>query len=149
MSSKNLLTAVTMTAAALFFSCSDEEVVGADSLRYQAIQAEIAEPLEAQQSRSCVDVKNPSTSFIGLLWQPADKIGVFSQDGTTGNYQFTNTATENVPQTEFGGNMSGDPYYAYYPYSADNDNCEITALKGTLSAEQEFNPTTGALVCDF
>lgn len=149
MSSKNLLTSVTMTAAALFFSCTDEEVVGADSLRYQAIQAEIAEPLEAQQSRSCVDVKNPSTSFIGLLWQPADKIGVFSQDGTTGNYQFTNTATENVPQTEFGGEMSGDPYYAYYPYSAENDGANVTALKGTLPAEQAFDPESGTLVGDY
>lgn len=149
MSSKNLLTAVTMTAAALFFSCSDEEVVGADSLRYQAIQAEIAEPLEAQQSRSCVDVKNPSTEFIGLLWQPADKIGVFSQDGTTGNYQFTNTATENVPQTEFGGEMSGDPYYAYYPYSAENDGANVTALKGTLPAEQAFDPESRTLVGDY
>lgn len=149
MSSKNLLTAVTMTAAALFFSCTDEEFVGADSLRYQAIQAEIADPSEAQQSRSCVDVKNPSTSFIGLLWQPADKIGVFSQDGTTGNYQFTNTATENVPQTEFGGNMSGDPYYAYYPYSAENDGANVTALKGTLPAEQAFDPESGTLVGDY
>ena len=149
MSSKNLLTAVTMTAAALLFSCSDEEFVGADSLRYQAIQAEIADPSEAQQSRSCVDVKNPSTSFIGLLWQPADKIGVFSQDGTTGNYQFTNTATENVPQTEFGGNMSGDPYYAYYPYSAENDGANVTALKGTLPAEQAFDPESGTLVGDY
>jgi len=149
MSSKNLLTAVTMTAAALFFSCTDEEFVGADSLRYQAIQAEIANPSEAQQSRSCVDVKNPSTSFIGLLWQPADKIGVFSQDGTTGNYQFTNTATENVPQTEFGGEMSGDPYYAYYPYSAENDGANVTALKGTLPAEQAFDPESGTLVGDY
>ena len=149
MSSKNLLTAVTMTAAALFFSCTDEEFVGADSLRYQAIQAEIADPSEAQQSRSCVDVKNPSTSFIGLLWQPADKIGVFSQDGTTGNYQFTNTATENVPQTEFGGEMSGDPYYAYYPYSAENDGAKITELKGTLPAEQAFDPESGTLVGDY
>lgn len=149
MSSKNLLTAVTMTAAALFFSCTDEEFVGADSLRYQAIQAEIADPSEAQQSRSCVDVKNPSTSFIGLLWQPADKIGVFSQDGTTGNYQFTNTATENVPQTEFGGNMSGDPYYAYYPYSTENDGAKITELKGTLPAEQAFDPESGTLVGDY
>ena len=149
MSSKNLLTAVTMTAAALFFSCTDEEFVGADSLRYQAIQAEIADPSEAQQSRSCVDVKNPSTSFIGLLWQPADKIGVFSQDGTTGNYQFTNTATENVPHTEFGGEMSGDPYYAYYPYSAENDGAKITELKGTLPAEQAFDPESGTLVGDY
>ena len=149
MSSKNLLTAVTMTAAALFFSCTDEEFVGADSLRYQAIQAEIADPSEAQQSRSCVDVKNPSTSFIGLLWQPADKIGVFSQDGTTGNYQFTNTATENVPQMEFGGEMSGDPYYAYYPYSAENDGAKITELKGTLPAEQAFDPESGTLVGDY
>lgn len=134
---------------ALLTSCSEDEVVGVDQLRQQTIKAEIAEPADALQSRTCVDVKNPSTSFIGLLWQPGDKIGVYNVDGSSGNIAFTNTATENVPQTEFSGEMSGTPHYAYYPYSADNDGRAVTNLKGTLLAEQAFNPESGTLVCDY
>ena len=149
MSSKKLLTAITIATMALLTSCSEDEVVGVDQLRQQTIKAEIAEPADAQQSRTCVDVKNPSTSFIGLLWQPGDKIGVYNVDGSSGNIAFTNTATENVPQTEFSGEMSGTPHYAYYPYSADNDGRAVTNLKGTLLAEQAFNPESGTLVCDY
>ena len=138
-----------MTTAALFWSCSDKDVVEVEKLALQTITAEITEPSEAQQSRSCVDVKNPSTSFIGLLWQPTDQIGVYSEDGNSKNALFTNKATENVSQTEFGGNMSGEPYYAYFPYSSENDSRAVTELKGTLLAEQPFDPESGSLACDY
>lgn len=120
-----------------------------DLMTHQTIVADIAEPEEAQQTRTCVDIKNPNTSFIGLLWQPDDQIGVYSQDGKSKNAKFTTTATQNEPQAEFSGEMSGTPYYAYFPYSSDNDNCEMTSLKGTVLAEQAFNPENGTLVCDY
>ena len=120
-----------------------------DLMTHQIIVADIAEPEEAQQTRTCVDIKNPNTSFIGLLWQPDDQIGVYSQDGKSKNAKFTTTATQNEPQAEFSGEMSGTPYYAYFPYSSDNDNCEMTSLKGTVLAEQAFNPENGTLVCDY
>ena len=150
MNSRVLTTAVLIATAAFFASCIEEDALGPDSPpTYQTLTAEMTGPAEAQQTRTCVDVRNPNTGFIGFLWQPNDEIGVFSQDGNSRNANFKCTAEQNSPQAEFGGEMSGSPYYAYYPYSVDNDNCEITALKGTLSAEQEFNPTTGALVCDY
>lgn len=120
-----------------------------DLMTHQTIVADIAEPEEAQQTRTCVDIKNPNTSFIGLLWQPDDQIGVYSQDGKSKNAKFTTTATQNEPQAEFSGEMSGTPFYAYFPYSSDNDNCEMTSLKGTVLAEQAFNPENGTLVCDY
>ena len=120
-----------------------------DLMTHQTIVADIAEPEEAQQTRTCVDIKNPNTSFIGLLWQPDDQIGVYSQDGKSKNAKFTTTATQNEPQAEFSGEISGTPYYAYFPYSSDNDNCEMTSLKGTVLAEQAFNPENGTLVCDY
>ena len=145
-----LLNAVTMITALFFFSsCMDDEVIGVEEACYQILTAEIDGPSDALQSRTCVDVTNLSTNFIGLLWQPSDKIGVFNQDGTTGNYPFTNTSIEDVPQAEFGGEMSGTPYYAYYPYSSDNDGRTVTDLKGTLLAEQPFDPKNKSLVCDY
>lgn len=150
MKSKILLTAVTLCSAVFFASCTDEDVVGVEHSCYQKISAEIVKPDEAQDSRSCVDVKNPSTSFIGLLWQPADKIGVFSnKKENSGNFEFTSSATENVPQAEFGGTMTGTPCYAYYPYSSENDQSTYDNLKGTLLSEQPFNPESGTLVCDY
>ena len=122
---------------------------GANIVR-QTIVAEMAEPSEAQQSRTCVDVKNTgtNTSFTGLLWQPTDKIGVFSSEGTE-NALFSNTATENAAKTEFGGDMSGTAKYAYFPYSEKNNNKSVTSLVGELLAEQPFNPDNGSLVCDY
>lgn len=149
MNSRILLTAVTMIAAGFFTSCLEEDVLVEDLMSHQTIVADIAEPEEAQQTRTCVDIKNPNTSFIGLLWQPDDQIGVYSQDGKSKNAKFTTTATQNEPQAEFSGEMSGTPYYAYFPYSSDNDNCEMTSLKGTVLAEQAFNPENGTLVCDY
>lgn len=127
-----------MTTAALFWSCSDKDVVEVEKLALQTITAEITEPSEAQQSRSCVDVKNPSTSFIGLLWQPTDQIGVYSEDGNSKNALFTNKATENVSQTEFGGNMSGEPYYAYFPYSSENDGREMIWEQSACIGKQKL-----------
>ena len=149
MNSRILLTAVIMIAAGFFTSCLEEDVLVEDLMTHQTIVADIAEPEEAQQTRTCVDIKNPNTSFIGLLWQPDDQIGVYSQDGKSKNAKFTTTATQNEPQAEFSGEMSGTPYYAYFPYSSDNDNCEMTSLKGTVLAEQAFNPENGTLVCDY
>ena len=149
MNSRILLTAVIMIAAGFFTSCLEEDVLVEDLMSHQTIVADIAEPEEAQQTRTCVDIKNPNTSFIGLLWQPDDQIGVYSQDGKSKNAKFTTTATQNEPQAEFSGEMSGTPYYAYFPYSSDNDNCEMTSLKGTVLAEQAFNPENGTLVCDY
>lgn len=116
----------------------------------QTIVAELAEPSETLQSRTCVDVKNTgaNTSFTGLLWQPTDKIGVFSSNGSE-NALFTNTATENAAKTEFSGEMGETAQYAYFPYSQENDNKPVTSLVGKLLAEQPFNPDNGSLVCDY
>ena len=149
MNCKFLLTAVATATASLMSSCMEEEVPRANVVR-QTIVAELAEPSETLQSRTCVDVKNTgaNTSFTGLLWQPTDKIGVFSSNGSE-NALFTNTATENAAKTEFSGEMSETAQYAYFPYSQENDNKPVTSLVGKLLAEQPFNPDNGSLVCDY
>ena len=140
--------AVAMTAATFFSSCTEEHDLGGEFLSQQTIVAEMAEPSDATQSRTCVDVKNPSTSFVGLLWQVADKLGVFNQNGT-GNAQFSNNATETAPKAEFSGELSGNATYAYFPYSEDNANRSASSLLGKILAEQPFDPENGSLVCDY
>ena len=149
MRTKILFASVAMAAISIFSSCKDDEIVSLEQSFKQTITAEIAAPAELQQSRSCVDLETPSTEFTGLLWQPSDKIGVFSDNGSTGNHLFTNTATENVPKAEFGGTMSGTPCYAYFPYSETNNSQPVSSLMGAVLAEQPFNPENGTLACDY
>jgi hypothetical protein len=144
---KKLMMAVAMTAATFFSSCTEEHDLGGDLLSKQTIVAEMAEMSDAPQSRTCVDVKNPSTSFVGLLWQVADKLGVFNQNGA-GNVQFSNTSTENAPKAGFSGELSGEAKYAYFPYSENAGN-SANSIKGAILAEQPFDPESGSLVCDY
>ena len=145
---KKLMMAVAMTAATFFSSCTEEHDLGGDLLSKQTIVAEMAEVSDAPQSRTCVDVKNPSTSFVGLLWQVADKLGVFNQDGKE-NAQFSNNGTETAPKADFSGELSGTATYAYFPYSADNTGRSASSLLGKILAEQPFDPENGSLVCDY
>ena len=145
---KKLMMAVAMTAATFFSSCTEEHDLGGDLLSKQTIVAEMAEMSDAPQSRTCVDVKNPSTSFVGLLWQVADKLGVFNQNGTE-NAQFSNNGTETAPKADFSGELSGTATYAYFPYSADNAGRSASSLLGKILAEQPFDPENGSLVCDY
>ena len=149
MRTKILFASVAMAAISILSSCKDDEIVSMEQPIKQIITAEMAESAELQQSRSCVDLETPSTEFTGLLWQPADKIGVYSENGSTGNHLFTNTATENVPKAEFGGTMSGTPCYAYFPYHESNNSQSVTNLMGAVLAEQPFNPDNGTLACDY
>lgn len=144
-----ILKAAILSIAAVFLVSCLEEQEFVPETTYQKLLAEMAEPMESQQTKTCVDIKNPSTGFIGLMWQPEDKIGVYSQDGNSRNAMFTCTEERNVPQAELAGQMSGTPYYAYYPYSETNDNTPMNSLKGTVLAEQEYNPETGKLACDY
>ena len=144
---KKLLMALAMTTATFFTSCTEEYDLGGEFFSKQTIVAEMAETSDAPQSRTCVDVKNPSTSFVGLLWQVADKLGVFNQNGT-GNAQFSNNSTENAPKAGFSGELSGEAKYAYFPYSENAGN-SANSIKGAILAEQPFDPESGSLVCDY
>lgn len=144
-----LRTVATMVAAVFLGSCVEEEMVGDDFSRNQKITVEIPEYIDDQLGRSCVDVKNSTSSITSFLWQPNDKIGVFTKDGSSGNVPFTNTSEKNVASAEFAGEMSGTPYYAYFPYSSDNDGRVVTDLKGTILAEQAYNQNEGTLSCAY
>lgn len=131
----------------LFSSCHNDEEIISNEPYYQTISAEFVEPDEALQTRSCVDVRNPSTDFVGLLWQVADKLGVFSANGSE-NAEFTNKATETAPKVDFGGELASEAKYAYFPFSKSSGT-NVKSLSGNVLAEQPFNPEDGTLVCDY
>ena len=139
--------AAAFAVAMLFSSCHNDEEIISNEPYYQTISAEFVEPDEALQTRSCVDVRNPSTDFVGLLWQVADKLGVFSANGSE-NAEFTNKATETAPKVEFGGELASEAKYAYFPFSKSSGT-NVKSLSGNVLAEQPFNPEDGTLVCDY
>ena len=138
-----------MIAAVFLSSCVEDEVVGEDFSCYQKITVEVPDFNEEVLSKSCVDVVSNSTGSTVILWQPNDKIGVYTQDGKEGNVPFTNTSKNLVAFTEFAGEMNGTPYYAYFPYSSENDGRAVTELKGSILTEQPYNLDDGTLVCDY
>lgn len=147
MNFKILHLAAALAVAALFSSCQHDEEVISNEPYYQTISAEFVEPEDALQTRSCVDVRNPNTSFVGLLWQVADKLGVFTANGKE-NAEFSNNSTANSPKAEFGGSLAGEAKYAYFPFSKSSGT-NVTSLSGQVLSEQPFNLEDGTLVCDY
>ena len=93
---KFLRIAAIATVAMSLGSCVEEEVIGDDFSRQQKISVEMPDFEDDQSSRSCVDVKSNNTSSTSFLWQPNDKIGVYSKDGASKNVPFTNTSKKNI-----------------------------------------------------
>lgn len=148
---KNIFTFAVVAATTLVSSCVEDEIAKVSSYGSKTIIAQMTEPTDAQQGRSCVDTKNPDTSFLGLMWQSNDKIGVYSENGENGNanVQFVNAAKKTTSKTNFEGEMAGTPKYAYFPYSAANNGKPMSALEGEVLAEQPYDPVSGTLVSDY
>lgn len=145
-----LLAAIVGVVLPLFCSCAGDETVSSGQPRVQTITAAMADPSAPEQTRTCIDMSDTGNGYLGLLWQPADSIGVYGKAGTR-NALFLSEAQGSVPQADFSGTMDADdqPYRAYYPYSTDNDGAEITALKGHLPQVQPFDGASGRLTGDY
>ena len=85
--------------------------------------------------------------FVGILWTPGDSIGVYSN--TTKNAFFKNTSPGNARKTDFTGDISGEPTFAYYPYLKANDGRDASDLTGEVRDIQPFAMNTGLLYDDF
>lgn len=121
-------------AAALLVAlggCSNDlDFNGAGETR--TITAEIMDP--STETRSCVDSETLGLGFLGMMWEPADKIGIYGTADV--NVPFANEATSNARKTTFSGHTSGKIQYAYFPWSEANNGVAVTALKGNLPEEQ-------------
>lgn len=101
---------------------------------------------ETVMSRTAIDNTIYDGGHVGILWTSDDAIGVYG--GTVKNARFECSASTPTGRAEFTGNCAA-PQWAYYPYSADNDGRDATALSGTLPAEHSYNSATGALDGDY
>lgn len=140
------LPGVAAAAAALVMASCDSDVNGPQSNdNVTVITASISEAAPA--SRTAIDPTAYEGGHVGLLWSPGDAIGVY--DGATvRNARFANQSQTASGRTTFAGNCS-NPQYAYYPYSADNDASEVTAVKGSLAAVQSYDAATRVISGDY
>lgn len=122
------------TAMVALGGCSNEMDFG-HSGSTKTIVAEILEP--ASESRSCVDSGTLGLDFLGMMWEPGDKIGIYGTADT--NTPFTNEATSNSRKTSFSGQSTGVVQYAYYPWTEANNGVAVNQLKGNLPEEQTIH----------
>ena len=93
---------------------------------------EVEETVSQKITASVVD-----NDGAGKQWASGDVLGVYT-DKSEKNVKFTNTASKNAASASFeaASEMSGNPQYAYYPYSTSNSSKAATGLSGTLPQEQ-------------
>ena len=136
-----------MPLLGFFASCSDELEQTKDGKT--VIYAELGdEPLA--QTKSCIDPTVYSQNKVGLLWTSEDKLGVFGSAGKT-NAEFTSSLSSPAATAAFSGTL-GDgetPLYAYYPYTADNNDRSYGELVGKVSAVQSYSASDGSLSDDW
>lgn len=116
-------------------SCSDDLADNTGLNASCVIEASISNAEE--ESRSAIDPASYIGGALGILWTPADTIGVFSQ--SQGNVAFLNQSHENKGRTQFTGDIAGEPLYAYFPWSAANTGRAVTDLLGNLQQEQHWS----------
>lgn len=71
------------------------------------------------------------------VWATSDQLGVYT-DKSEKNVKYANTASSSASQAVFkaSSEVSGNPQYAYYPYSSANASRNATGLAGTVPQEQ-------------
>lgn len=131
-------------------SCGEAELASRPGCHSTTITALMPDAHEQAPTRTCIDMSDTGHGYLGLLWQQSDTIGVYGR-GDTRNAQFLCQAQGQVPQADFTGLMAGNdrPYRAYYPYNAQNDAADMTALQGVLPSVQPFSEVTGRLTGDY
>ncbi len=137
-----------LMAGAVLVGCSDERLYDDSTTGNTRIEATIDEG--DALTRTCIDPKKYSNGVTGLLWTKDDQLGVYGNAGTQ-NAKFELTSSSNTSKGTFAGNLATDeaPQYAYYPYSADNAGKDVTALLGTVHAEQTYSQSEGTLTDDW
>lgn len=133
-------------SAYLMTGCADDALNGLDR-GSRTITAVLVDD-EESHTRTCVDVATyDNPEFVGILWTPGDSIGVYSS--STKNALFKNTSPGNARKTDFTGDISGEPTFAYYPYLKENGGRDATDLTGEVRDIQPFAMNTGLLYDDF
>ena len=135
-------------------SCSENEYI--EEMGNVLFNADIEVPelvLTDIDSRTFIDEDDSYTSGVGTMWRTKEEIGVYgsSWGSEKKNVKFTSTNTKSAGTVSFSGGLlsSVTPEFAYYPYSASNNNSPSTAVKLSMPLYREFDSVRKDLVGDF
>ena len=121
----------------LFTSCANrlDENNDGKTVIYAELESD-----EIIQTKSCIDPSTYSDNKTGILWTSDDKLGVFG-DGSSVNVPFTNSLSSPAGNAAFTGTLAAgeNPFYAYFPYTVDNDGCAVSSLSGSVSSTQTWD----------
>lgn len=135
-------------------SCSENEYL--DEEYNVTLKADIATPeilSDDVESRTFIDENDAYSSGVGTMWRTKEEIGVYgtSWGSEKKNVKFTSTNSKAAGTVSFSGGLlsSVTPKYAYYPYSATNNNSPSTAVKLSMPIYREYHSTYKDLAADF
>ena len=135
-------------------SCSENEYI--EEIGNVLFNADIEAPelvVTDIDSRTFIDEDDSYTSGVGTMWRTKEEIGVYgtSWGSERKNVKFTSTNTKSAGTVSFSGGLlsSVTPKFAYYPYSATNNNSPSTAVKLSMPLYREFDSVRKDLVGDF
>ncbi len=87
------------------------------------------------------EIRTTLTTGDFLRWMSTDKVGIYT-NGNNVNYNIETTADVSKSPVEFVGTLeqqasSGDMFYAYYPYNAEQQSTDPAAVKLSIPAVQK------------
>ena len=104
-----------------------------DDLRRLSPKNNIVASIQSASTRTAVDNPEPGSDVTGIVWTEGDQIGVFDATGTAQKC-YKKVGAERQAKAEFSATEGAfnDPKFAYYPYSAKNDERSMTSLQGNI-----------------
>ena len=128
-------------------SCSKDETAESTIETIEAT-VEVPEQVDAFTGTRTM-IYDAADGGIELWWGTSEAIGVYGSNLTNKKFTGTNKYKNAASTTFTGATLFSSPKYAYYPYSADNNNSKQTAVKGNLPAIQHYSTTTRRLNYDY
>ena len=108
-----------------------------------------SEPEVEQTASQQITAKLADTGGAQTMWSTGDQLGIYTEKSEK-NVKYTNAATISAAEAIFKAStkVTGNPVYAYYPYSSDNASRNATGLKGNLPKAQVMK-TMGVYPYDY
>ena len=128
-------------------SCSKDETAESTIETIEAT-VEVPEQVDAFTGTRTM-IYDAADGGIELWWGAKEAIGVYGSNLKNKKFTGTNKYKDAASTSFTGATLFSSPKYAYYPYSADNNNNAQTAVKGYLPARQDYSTVIRRLNYDY
>lgn len=144
---KNILY-IFITTAAILYGCNKYDESFNEAKTY-SILAVVENSIDTKTVVDNVPSNIYPDARIGILWNHDDKIGVYSASTLNSAFSSDMIAGTVASSALFSGTLNDNALYAYFPYSADNNNVEANAVRGVIPEDQEYDIDTRRIPADY